>query len=406
MNEEEKLKLQYSNMFEAYLHGEEAKNKILTEFSEKMKKPQIVRVSNDNSNQHSRAASPAKASVTNTASKSKSQQPKSSKPTPRKTHPHIKRDDPIKKILTVNQHTFKHSKAMNNMLLKILERYELDKPIIMADKLDIIWDKSKKKDDGAKKVFIEVDPEAEFQRILRESAMTAEEAFREKEEAKIRRNAAIREKLHREDNVNQYAVKQKLEKKKVGRAAMHAKQIKVYQKLLEVLDQRKAPVLGQKSATLQAYIRPMEVEREFLDAFSVIVSSGYFIEQEDFLNLISILNVSHQSDHVVERAKLLEFFQYAAELLNFDVTLVSNFLSAPWEQEATVGRQTELGWTQNANMFNQTADVRRNIDVIMELDNHDEIALDQTFETNESLYSSMKPDMIGIQEEKDEPILS
>ena len=51
---------------------------------------------------------------------------------------------------------------MNNMLLKILERYELDKPIIMADKLDIIWDKSKKKDDGAKKVFIEVDPEAEF----------------------------------------------------------------------------------------------------------------------------------------------------------------------------------------------------------------------------------------------------
>ena len=37
----------------------------------------------------------------------------------------------------------------------------------------------------------------------------------------------------------------------------------------------------------------MEVEREFLDAFSVIVSSGYFIEQEDFLNLISILNVSH-----------------------------------------------------------------------------------------------------------------
>ena len=96
---------------------------------------------------------------------------------------------------------------MNNMLLKILERYELDKPILMSDKLDIIWDKSKKKDDGAKKVFIEVDPEAEFERILRESTMTAEEAFREKEEAKIRRNAAIREKLHRDDNVNQYAVK-------------------------------------------------------------------------------------------------------------------------------------------------------------------------------------------------------
>ena len=33
---------------------------------------------------------------------------------------------------------------MNDVLLKILERYELDKPILMADKLDMIWDKSEK----------------------------------------------------------------------------------------------------------------------------------------------------------------------------------------------------------------------------------------------------------------------
>ena len=90
---------------------------------------------------------------------------------------------------------------MNELLLKILERYELDKPIIMSDKLDIIWDKSKPKKD-AKKVHIEVDPEVEYQRILRESTMTAEEAFRENEIAKRKRNEAIREKMHREDNVN------------------------------------------------------------------------------------------------------------------------------------------------------------------------------------------------------------
>ena len=110
---------------------------------------------------------------------------------------------------------------MNELLLKILERYELDKPIIMSDKLDIIWDKSKSKKD-AKKVHKEVDPEVEYQRILRESNMTAEEAFRENELAKRKRNEQIREKLHREDNVNQYAVKQKLEKKKIMRVAMHA----------------------------------------------------------------------------------------------------------------------------------------------------------------------------------------
>jgi len=27
----------------------------------------------------------------------------------------------------------------------------------------------------------------------------------------------------------------------------------------------------------------MEVEREFLDAFSIILESGYFLEEEDFM---------------------------------------------------------------------------------------------------------------------------
>jgi hypothetical protein len=31
---------------------------------------------------------------------------------------------------------------MNETLMKILDRYELDKPILMSDKLDCIWDKA------------------------------------------------------------------------------------------------------------------------------------------------------------------------------------------------------------------------------------------------------------------------
>ena len=37
---------------------------------------------------------------------------------------------------------------MNEKLLKILERYELDKPILMQDKLDVIWDKSEQPQAG------------------------------------------------------------------------------------------------------------------------------------------------------------------------------------------------------------------------------------------------------------------
>ena len=79
----------------------------------------------------------------------------------------------------------------------------------------------------------------------------------------------------------------------------------------------------------------MEVEREFLDALSVVVSSGYYLDQDDFISLLRILRTSEQSEHVVERAKLHEFITLAADLLGFDVDLISEMLTEPWEHEAT-----------------------------------------------------------------------
>ena len=44
--------------------------------------------------------------------------------------------------------------------------------------------------------------------------------------------------------------------------------------------------------------------------------------------------MSYQSDHVVERARLLEFFTKAAELLEFDSARVAEILQDPWNREA------------------------------------------------------------------------
>ena len=73
-------------------------------------------------------------------------------------------------------------------------------------------------------------------------------------------------------------MKFKLGKRKVQRAAINAKQIRIYKQLLETIESRKVPVLSNLQVTQQAYVRPMEVEREFLDAFSVIIESGYYME--------------------------------------------------------------------------------------------------------------------------------
>lgn len=61
---------------------------------------------------------------------------------------------------------------MNNLLIRILERYELDKPILLHDKIDIIWDKPafKKKADPEPKLT----PEEEFNKTLKEMRATGD----------------------------------------------------------------------------------------------------------------------------------------------------------------------------------------------------------------------------------------
>ena len=51
---------------------------------------------------------------------------------------------------------------MNDLLLKILERYELDKPILMSDKLDIIWDKSPRSPHDSDQDKEDTDPDIEY----------------------------------------------------------------------------------------------------------------------------------------------------------------------------------------------------------------------------------------------------
>ena len=153
-------------------------------------------------------------------------------------------NDPIKKILNVNNRSFKITNKMNEMLIRILQRYELDKPILMRDKLDMIWDK-REPEPIPEPVIVET-AEEEYARILKESSMTAKEAFKEKQEEKKRKKEEFKEKMQINDNVNQYAVKFKLGKRKVYRAAVNAKQVKVYNKLLATMESRKAPKMTEK----------------------------------------------------------------------------------------------------------------------------------------------------------------
>lgn len=49
--------------------------------------------------------------------------------------------DPVKSILRTNDNLNKFKGKMNQKLSKILQRMELDRPILMKEKLDVLWSK-------------------------------------------------------------------------------------------------------------------------------------------------------------------------------------------------------------------------------------------------------------------------
>ncbi len=52
-----------------------------------------------------------------------------------------KKNDPLRKLLQANQNKIFLKNSTNESIIRILDRVDLDKPILMHDKLDIIWDK-------------------------------------------------------------------------------------------------------------------------------------------------------------------------------------------------------------------------------------------------------------------------
>ena len=76
----------------------------------------------------------------------KLESPYQDKPKPKKKRlPKHLRNDPVRKILAVNKTVQKKKYAYNERLLRILERLEYDRPILMRDKLDVIWEKAPQK---------------------------------------------------------------------------------------------------------------------------------------------------------------------------------------------------------------------------------------------------------------------
>jgi hypothetical protein len=92
--------------------------------------------------------------------------------------------------------------------------------------------------------------------------------------------------------VNEHDVKRELDKKKVERQLLNVKQVGIYRDLLGHLNSRnesngKAIVTQPKNNPHKLKVH--EKERSFLEAMKIVISSGYTIEENDFLQILQFV---------------------------------------------------------------------------------------------------------------------
>ena len=118
------------------------------------------------------------------------------------------RNDPVRKIFAVNKSVQKKKYSYNERLLRILERLEYDRPILMRDKLDVIWEKAPPK---------EVPP-PEGEDLSKSMFKDEKSSDGEKSDTEGLQGKNLQEKKMM---TNEHAVKRKLERKKLERSLVN-----------------------------------------------------------------------------------------------------------------------------------------------------------------------------------------
>jgi len=96
---------------------------------------------------------------------------------------------------------------------------------------------------------------------------------------------------------NEHDVKRKLERKKLERSIVNKRQIETYHKMLDHLNNRFKPLPGEQfGAPIEknspTKIALLDKERQFLDAFKIVIASGYTINESDFIQILQFINIT------------------------------------------------------------------------------------------------------------------
>eukprot|EP00347_Sterkiella_histriomuscorum_P006247 403353499 len=248
-----------------------------------------------------------------------------------------KRNDPVRKILLTNKHIQKKKKIYNEKLMRILDRVDLDRPILMHDKLDIIWgnqgqmptsfvesvNKSMISKYGANQTQSLFNQSAynQFNTTQMNTSMNQSTNISKYNSTSMNQDQSIK---NENKIINSFNVKAELEKRKIQRSHLNQKQMLAYNHILDYLNERFEKFLIDKER-IPLRVKPDEKERQFLDAFRIIIESTYTITEQDFTQILEFIGLP-QIIESPQFERTRAFFKHICKILGFREEVVDEVL--------------------------------------------------------------------------------
>jgi hypothetical protein len=261
------------------------------------------------------------------------------------------RNDPVRKIINTNKNISKQKEFNNTKLLKILERIEYDRPILMKDKLDVIWG-----EDDLPPIFANDSRSPSPQKLVASNSI---DSSANQSAQPVSGNVQSPEMRI----VNEHGVKRELERRKAERAHMNQGHIKIYNKLLEYIQNRFQRV-GMKSIpevekrNNPTRVRIHEKERQFFDAFRLIIQSGYTVDESDFMQILTFINVEEVifNEEYEKIRQIREFLKTTARYMGFNERLIEDLFRASYFHYEKMENSEEVGNTISIQPGERTVD--------------------------------------------------
>ncbi|CDW73792.1 UNKNOWN [Stylonychia lemnae] len=250
------------------------------------------------------------------------------------------RRKPIYKLITATQSIKKGKNKINSNLIKLIQRLDLDRPLMLREKLDIIW-KTKPKNQmssislGIQEINLTQnfgENQKSIQNLGNASRMEIPNFSKDKDNLPVNNRNSTISIVNQNNSFNQrnqsisaisktatnkdseeyesLNLRVELEKKKMERMSLNNQQREAYNKLLHFLEKRSKAIQPE--------------EKQFMNIIKIVIDGGWVIREQEFEQILGFIDFKQDLKDLNEKQlklynkEFISFFENAIEELRFN----------------------------------------------------------------------------------------